>query len=487
MTLDEINKKLAEIAKTLDEIAWDKEMKEADKTRIEDDVKSFDGIISSEQEFGKEQLDTYVEKVKAAKEKGDTFLKGRDTSKENYGEYKSNERKAELVKDLSGKYDDLFKKKQAIEKLQKKYDPKDLQDYASDKIKNNEIEINKKNNLERNLRAFINNPVVKENLSKIAKNVKEINEFNELKKDIDNLSKEIKTLKSEVSKEKDPMAVAKGQSDINKLEKKRTDLAKKKGITYNETSFKSDIDAKIDPLKDDNKKCRNSIKTILNKQRDEVKNTIGTLPSEPEKVEEYLNDKVLRTEQDKIALRHENNRLSSNISQMIKDLPLGEKEEIRSSYAPFSYNPTNDEIINSDTYKNLMEGAIVPADRKNKIAWRRSCLLKENQNDKKMHPLVWLKSHFGGKILDKKLIKEIEGNAIVAARKDIIEQKQQEAHDLEDAQLKTDNEARARNAFTRNMYDKNAARAILEGKEAVAEAIIRDDFIARNSAEEQER
>ena len=168
---------------------------------------------------------------------------------------------------------------------------------------------------------------------------------------------------------------------------------------------------------------------------------------------------------------------------MREDRPLGEEHytDINSASEEFSYEPTDEEIEESDEYKKSIENAIIPNSGKEKIEWRRNYLLGDKVRDGKRHPLAWLRSHFGGKILDNRISKDIEEKARESAKNQIISNKRAEEKKKEEEELA----AVGRNQFVRELYNEKAARAILEGKENIADAEIMNGFVERMSSEEK--
>lgn len=461
-------------------------MTEDEKSKIEDKINSVDGDMKTEKNFGKEQLETFTTAIKGAADKGKTFASdNKDVSKEkDYDIRKSTKRKIELSKTLNGKYDELFKKQDAIKKLEERFNSEELEDYANKKIRNNEIEVNKKNNLSRKIKSFKNSNDVTNVLNEIEKNISEIEKLDKLKEEIDNLSKEIADLKKQVSKEKDPDDKKVGKDQIARLKKQRIDEAKKFKINYNEATFDKDIKAQKATYTKKNTTARNKIATLLKSQDSDVKDAIGDLSKvDPKDIAKTLNSAVTKKDQEMIALNRENSRLKANIAQMREDRPLGEEHytDINSLSEEFSYEPTDEEIEESDEYKKSIENAIIPNSGKEKIEWRRNYLLGDKVRDGKRHPLAWLRSHFGGKILDNRISKDIEEKARESAKNQIISNKRAEEKKKEEEELA----AVGRNQFVRELYNEKAARAILEGKENIADAEIMNGFVERMSSEEK--
>lgn len=281
MTLEEINEKLAGISKALESIKWEKDkiMTEDEKNKIEDKINSVDGDMKTEKNFGKEQLETFTTAIKGAADKGKTFASDNtDISKEkDYDILKSTKRKIELSKTLNGKYDELFKKQDAIKKLEERFNSEELEDYANKKIRNNEIEVKKKNHLSRKIKSFKNSNDVTNTLNEIEKNISEIEKLDKLKKEIDNLSKKIVDLENQVSKEKDPADKKVGEDQIARLKKQRIDEAKKFKIDYDETTFDTDINNQKAKYNAKNTTAKNKIVTLLKSQDSDVKDAIGDL------------------------------------------------------------------------------------------------------------------------------------------------------------------------------------------------------------------
>ncbi len=486
MTLEEINEKLAGISKALESIQWEKDkiMTEDEKSKIEDKINSVDGDMKTEKNFGKEQLETFTTAIKGAADKGKTFASdNKDVSEEkDYDIRKSTERKIELSKTLNGKYDELFEKRDAIKKLE---------DYANKEIENNEIEFNKKNHLSRKIKSFKNSNDVTNNLNEIAKNISEIEKLDKLKEEIDNLSKKIADLEKKFEKEKDPEDKKVAEDQIARLKNQRVNEAKKFKINYNEATFEKDIKAQKATYTKKNTTARNKIVTLLKSQDSDVKEAIGDLGKvDPKDIAETLDLSVAKNDQEMIALNRENSRLKANIAQMREDRPLGEEHytDINSSSEEFSYEPTDEEIEESDEYKKSIESAIIPngeALRKQKIEWRRNYLLGDKARDGKRHPLAWLRSHFGGKILDNRISKDIEEKAREYAKKQIISNKKAEVESAKEKKEAEELAAVGRNQFVRELYSEKAARAILEGKENIADAEIMNGFVERMSSEEK--
>lgn len=495
MTLTEINGKLTEISKALESIQWEKDkiMTEAEKSEIEKKIGSLDVDMKSEDNFGKKQLNTFVTSIKSAADNGKKFEENNKNiaKEEDYRIKKSTKTKIALSKTLNEKYNELFKKQEAIEKLEERFDSKELEDYANKKIANNEIEIKRKNTLSGKIKDFKNSDGVKKALSEIEKNISEIKKLDELKSKIDKLSKEIKDLEKEVSKEKDLDDKKTGEAHIARLKKQRIDEAKKLKINYNEATFDTDIKAQKATYTKKNTTARNKIVTLLKSQDSDVKESIGDLGKvDPKDIAETLDLSVAKNDQEMIALNRENLRLKANIAQMEEDRPLGEKHytDINSSLEENSYEPTDEEIEKSDEYKKSIENAMIPVDevsRKEKIAWRRNYLLGDKAGDGKRHPLAWLKSHFGGKILDNRISKDIEEKAREYAKKQIISNKKAEVESAKEKKEAEELAAVGRNQFVRELYNEKAARAILEGKENIADAEIMNGFVERMSSEEK--
>lgn len=488
MTLTEINGKLTEISKALESIQWEKDkiMKEDEKSKIEDKINSVDGDMKTEKNFGKEQLETFTTAIKGAADKGKKFeLDNKDVSKEkDYEIRKSTKRKIELSKTLNGKYEELFQKKEAIKKLEERFNPEELEDYANKEIENNEIEVKKKNHLSRKIKSFKNSNDVTNTLNEIEKNISEIEKLDKLKKEIDNLNKKIADLENQVSKEKDPADKKVGEDQIARLKKQRIDEAKKFKIDYDETTFDTDINNQKAKYNAKNTTARNKIATLLKSQDSDVKDAIGDLSKvDPKDIAKTLDLAVTKKDQEMIALNRENSRLKANIAQMSKDRPLGEEHytDINNLSEEFSYEPTDEEIEESDEYKKSIEKAIIPNSGKEKIEWRRNYLLGDKVRDGKRHPLAWLRSHFGGKILDNRISKDIEEKARESAKKQIISNKKAEEEKKEAEELA----AVGRNQFVRELYNEKAARAILEGKEEIIDAEIMNGFVERMSSEEK--
>ena len=495
MTLEEINEKLAGISKALESIKWEKDkiMTEDEKNKIEDKINSVDGDMKTEKNFGKEQLETFTTAIKGAADKGKTFASDNtDISKEkDYDILKSTKRKIELSKTLNGKYDELFKKQDAIKKLEERFNSEELEDYANKKIRNNEIEVNKKNHLSRKIKSFKNSNDVTNTLNEIEKNISEIEKLDKLKKEIDNLNKKIADLENQVSKEKDPADKKVGEDQIARLKKQRIDEAKKVKIDYDETTFDTDINNQKAKYNAKNTTAKNKIVTLLKSQDSDVKDAIGDLSKvDPKDIAKTLDLAFAKKNQEMIALNRENSRLKANIAQMREDRPLGEEHytDINSSSEEFSYEPTDEEIEESDEYKKSIESAIIPngeASRKQKIEWRRNYLLGDKARDGKRHPLAWLRSHFGGKILDNRISKDIEEKAREYAKKQIISNKKAEVESAKEKKEAEELAAVGRNQFVRELYSEKAARAILEGKENIADAEIMNGFVERMSSEEK--
>ena len=57
----------------------------------------------------------------------------------------------------------------------------------------------------------------------------------------------------------------------------------------------------------------------------------------------------------------------------------------------------------------------------------------------KRHPLAWLRSHFGGKILDNRISKDIEEKAREYAKKQIISNKKAEVESAKEKKKKQKN------------------------------------------------
>lgn len=488
MTLEEINEKLAGISKALESIKWEKDeiMREDEKSKIEDKINSVDGDMKTEKNFGKEQLEKFTTAIKGAADKGKTFASdNKDVSKEkDYEIRKSTKRKIELSKTLNGKYDELFKKQEAIKTLEKRFKPEELENYANIKIKNNEKEVKKKNKLSRKIKSFKDRDVVKDFLNEIEKNISEIEKLDKLKEEIDNLSKKIADLEKKFEDEKDPEDKKVAEDQIARLKNQRVNEAKKFKITYDEATFDKDIKDQKETYTKKNTTARNEIATLLKSQDSDVKDAIGDLSKvDPKDIAKTLDLAVNKKDQEMIDLNGKNSRLKANIAQMSKDRPLGEEHytDINNLSEEFSYEPTDEEIEESDEYKKSIENAIIPNSGKEKIEWRRNYLLGDKVRDGKRHPLAWLRSHFGGKILDNRISKDIEEKARESAKNQIISNKRAEEKKKEEEELA----AVGRNQFIRELYNEKAARAILEGKENIADAEIMNGFVERMSSEEK--
>lgn len=491
MTLEEINEKLAGISKALESIQWEKDkiMTEDDGKEIEHMIDSVDEYMKTEKNFGKKQLENFIQAISNAAKAGNAVKK--ETNKDNEDNkdkfYKaiSKDTKIQLLNKLNGKYDELFQKQEAIKELEERFNSEELENWAKKKIENNEIEVNEKSNLSRKIKSFKDRDDVKAFLNEIKNNISEIEKLDKLKKKFDESREKIKRLKDEIKKS--PKYKEYGEKDIDSIINEIKNEAENLGIkinNYNEKTFDEYIKAKKETYTGNNTTAKSQIVKLLNSQDNDVKDAIGDLSKvDPKDIAKTLNSAVNKKDQEIIYLNRENSRLKANIAQMREDRPLGEEHytDINSASEEFSYEPTDEEIEESDEYKKSIENAIIPNSGKEKIEWRRNYLLGDKVRDGKRHPLAWLRSHFGGKILDNRISKDIEEKARESAKNQIISNKRAEEKKKEEEELA----AVGRNQFVRELYNEKAARAILEGKENIADAEIMNGFVERMSSEEK--
>ena len=282
MTLEEINEKLAGISKALESIQWEKDkiMTEDDGKEIEHMIDSVDEYMKTEKNFGKKQLENFIQAISNAAKAGNAVKK--ETNKDNEDNkdkfYKaiSKDTKIQLLNKLNGKYDELFQKQEAIKELEERFNSEELENWAKKKIENNEIEVNEKSNLSRKIKSFKDRDDVKAFLNEIKNNISEIEKLDKLKKKFDESREKIKRLKDEIKKS--PKYKEYGEKDIDSIINEIKNEAENLGIkinNYNEKTFDEYIKAKKETYTGNNTTAKSQIVKLLNSQDNDVKDAIG--------------------------------------------------------------------------------------------------------------------------------------------------------------------------------------------------------------------
>lgn len=409
MNLEDINKKLEEISKSLDTIDYAKELKDEDAKKVTDKINNIDNLITQDG-FGKDKLDDTVKKLDELYKKAEDGANKIDVLKESS---ESINNKTGIRDQIKSKYDDLFKQKEIIDKYVKDYDPNYIIDIKEDKIKSNNDNVENKKNLIVKIQNFKNKEEVKDNLDKI----ENINKINKVINDAINKTTEIKKLEDRKVGIKDPTILDNIDTKIGEEKNKLKETLCAEKISYDDNMLKLKASLQVENNKNKNRIIiyANKINTLLNAEKDtELKDTLKDLTKNPSKILETFDDLDNKIYGDIIKLNTNTRELQADLDLMKEDLNKEEVDYLNSSSKPTQilYKPTDDEIENDPDYK------LVPVSKEDKANARKSIIQARkkvlcdkagiNIDDKGLHPIIWFKSHFATKKLDEEIMKDPE-------------------------------------------------------------------------------
>ena len=462
--MEEVLKKLQAISNDLDTLKWEEELKKDQSDKIEQNIVAMNSEIEAAINDGKftpEGLEKVVETLENANSKIEAGItKSVGNSKESLD---SQLRKSKLQTDIKNKYETLFKQKEVIDQYMEKYDPNNIIDIKNSEIKKNNNEIKNRKELNEKIGDFINTPKVSEAVN----NIEDMKKKNEQLKKAQKAVNEIEELENKASTAGLADAyVQKYKEAIADKKDKLKDLLKDTGISYSDdiVTVKSEINAK--KVENDTKKqdSANQIRNALLVVGDtDLKNAFGDLAGKkPEEVVDALNRGKTKVQGQIANLNSENTRLQGAIDQMKHDLAVEDIElnNISSNYAPISYVPSDDEIENDPDYQAQKDSILVPSDRKDKIAARNEYLRNKagiGKDDEGAHPIIWFKSHFGTKKLDKEMVESNKSMLKEKIKEKLIKEKQKQDHT-------TKVEAQTRKDKFREKFKATVVNAVLKGE-----------------------